>query len=240
MARYDYQQLSDAVNTSKSIREALEKLGVRAAGGNYKVFNEKCKDWNIDTSHFLNFSQIAKKNWEINKFKKSSLKDILVENSKFNRTHLKTRLYKEGLKKPVCEMEGCGQGDVWLGKKISLILDHINGVWNDNRIENLRIVCPMCNATLPTHAGKNIKNKNLKSFKEKPKTLKGGPKERPSLRKVIRPSKEDLAKLLWESPTIQIAKLYGVSDKAVEKWAKSYGLSKPPRGYWARLNQHTS
>ena len=44
-------------------------------------------------------------------------------------------------------------------KKMSLILDHINGIHNDNRIENLRIVCPNCNATLDTHAGKNINRK---------------------------------------------------------------------------------
>jgi hypothetical protein len=41
--------------------------------------------------------------------------------------------------------------------------------------------------------------------------------------------------MLWETPTQQIAKLYGVSDKAVEKWAKIYGINKPPRGYWAKL-----
>jgi len=228
MPRYTLQELSDAVNSSTTIKEALIKLGVRAAGGNYRVFNAKCKKWNVDTSHFLNFSQVAKKNWKENKFERLTLDKILIENSDYNRTCLKERLYKEGLKKPICEMEGCGQGDVWLGKKISLILDHINGVWNDNRLENLRIVCPMCNATLPTHAGKNIKNK-------KPKVLKVRPKERLELRKVIRPSKEELHKLLWESPTVQIAKLYGVSDKAVEKWVKSYDLQKPPRGHWTKV-----
>lgn len=40
---------------------------------------------------------------------------------------------------------------------MGLILDHINGIHKDNRIENLRIVCPNCNATLPTHGGKNVK-----------------------------------------------------------------------------------
>lgn len=53
-------------------------------------------------------------------------------------------------------------------------------------------------------------------------------------RKVIRPSKEELAKLLWEKPTTQIAKDFGVSGKAIQKWAKSYGITKPPRGYWAK------
>ncbi len=55
-----------------------------------------------------------------------------------------------------------------------------------------------------------------------------------SKRKAIRPSKEELLKLLWELPTLQIAKIYNVSDKAIEKWAKSYEIPKPPRGYWAK------
>ncbi len=47
-------------------------------------------------------------------------------------------------------------------------------------------------------------------------------------------SKEDLEKLLWEKPTTHIAKDFGVSDNAVAKWAKNYGLKKPPRGYWTK------
>lgn len=54
-------------------------------------------------------------------------------------------------------------------------------------------------------------------------------------KKVEWPTKEVLEKLLWEKPTVQISKHYGVSDKAVEKWAKKYGLNKPPRGYWTKV-----
>ena len=53
-------------------------------------------------------------------------------------------------------------------------------------------------------------------------------------RKVKRPSKKELEKLVWEKPTIQIAKDFGVSDQAVAKWCKNYGIKKPPRGYWAK------
>jgi len=56
-------------------------------------------------------------------------------------------------------------------------------------------------------------------------------------RKVERPSKEDLQKLVWEKPTSHIAKDFGVSDKAIEKWCKSYGIPKPPRGYWNKQNK---
>jgi hypothetical protein len=55
-------------------------------------------------------------------------------------------------------------------------------------------------------------------------------------RKVIRPSKEELEKLVWEKPTVQIGKDLGVSDKAVEKWCRAYGIDKPSRGYWAKNN----
>lgn len=53
---------------------------------------------------------------------------------------------------PVCEL--CGQDEIWHGRRMSLILDHVNGVRDGNRIENLNIVCPNCAATLPTHCGK--------------------------------------------------------------------------------------
>lgn len=54
-------------------------------------------------------------------------------------------------------------------------------------------------------------------------------------RKVVRPSKEELQKLVWKRPCIELSKVFGVSDKAIEKWCKSYGISKPPRGYWSKL-----
>jgi len=54
-------------------------------------------------------------------------------------------------------------------------------------------------------------------------------------RKAIRPTKEELNSLLWTMPTTQIAKQFGVSDVAITKWAKSYDLIKPPRGYWTKL-----
>jgi hypothetical protein len=62
---------------------------------------------------------------------------------------------------------------------------------------------------------------------------------KPNLWKVDRPSKEELQKLLWEVPTTSIARNLGVSDKAVEKWSKLYGLAKPPRGYWAKRKAGT-
>ena len=57
-------------------------------------------------------------------------------------------------------------------------------------------------------------------------------------RKVERPSKEELEKMLWEKPTTCLAKEFGVSGKAIEKWCKTYGIHKPPRGYWNRNKKY--
>lgn len=57
-------------------------------------------------------------------------------------------------------------------------------------------------------------------------------------RRCVRPSKEELEQTVWSKPTIQVAKDFGVSDKAVEKWCKAYNIRKPPRGYWAK-KQHS-
>lgn len=53
-------------------------------------------------------------------------------------------------------------------------------------------------------------------------------------RKVKWPTPKELKRLVWERPTEQIAKQFGVSGNAVAKWCKKYGIDKPPRGYWAK------
>jgi len=56
--------------------------------------------------------------------------------------------------------------------------------------------------------------------------------------KIEWPNKEELHKLVWEKPTSILAKEFGVSDKAIEKWCKKYGIDKPPRGYWAKKRKN--
>jgi hypothetical protein len=63
-----------------------------------------------------------------------------------------TAALEEGYKERACDM--CGQGEIWPGRQLSLILDHVNGVRDDNRLDNLRILCPNCAATLDTHCGR--------------------------------------------------------------------------------------
>lgn len=104
---------------------------------------------------------------------------------------------------------------------MSLILDHINGIHNDNRIENLQIVCPNCNATLSTHCRGNREKKKFycKCGNEKSKSGKVCKEcSDKSQRKVERPSYEQLIKEIKETNYSAVGRKYGVSDNAIRKW----------------------
>jgi len=68
----------------------------------------------------------------------------------------------------------------------------------------------------------------------------GSKEDRLEQRKVKRPSKEELEVLIWKMPVLQLAKQFGVSDKAIAKWIKRYDLTKPPRGHWNKKPTTTS
>lgn len=153
--KYSQEQFKKVVLQSFSLSEILEKLDLRKAGGNYKTIKKYIQKYNIDTTHFNVEKEKKKRLKKYRKLRKIPLEEILVKHSTYTWTSkLKERLYNEGLKEKKCEL--CGQGEEWRGKKMSLILDHINGIHDDNELKNLRIVCPNCNATLDTHCGKNI------------------------------------------------------------------------------------
>ena len=84
--------------------------------------------------------------------------DVFVENSDYARHHIKKRVIEQKLVPYQCDE--CGIGPEWNGKPMPLILDHINGINNDNRIKNLRFVCSNCDSQLETYKSRNIKNKN--------------------------------------------------------------------------------
>lgn len=78
---------------------------------------------------------------------------VFVENSTFHRHGVKKRIIEGKLIPYECAL--CFIGPMWYGKPMPLILDHINGINNDNRLENLRFVCSNCDSTLPTYKSRN-------------------------------------------------------------------------------------
>jgi len=145
---YSEEQAREAISTSNSWAGSLRKLGLCSTGGAWRVLKKYAQLWEISTDHF-DPARAREMNFRTTK---RPLEELLVEDSTCSRQNLKRRLFQEGLKEPRCEL--CGQDENWRGRRMAMIIDHINGVRNDNRIENLQIVCPNCAATLDTHCGR--------------------------------------------------------------------------------------
>lgn len=146
--RYSEAEARQAIAASHSASEALRRLGMCPSGGSHQVLKRHAARWGISTDHWDPYAATRGHG----ALRQRPLDEILIEHSTFSRGHLKERLYEKGLKRPECEL--CGQGEAWRGRVMALILDHVNGVSDDNRLENLRIVCPNCAATFDTHCAR--------------------------------------------------------------------------------------
>jgi hypothetical protein len=214
-------------------------LGYRSAGGNWRTIKKYAEKWHLSVSHF-DPAGAALEGLRRSHKRAIPLEDVMVPNSTYNRAHLKRRLLSEGIKQPNCER--CGQGEIWRGERMALILDHINGVPNDHRLENLRILCPNCAATLATHCGRKntpqertcpvCGNKFVPRYKKHRycsracgtrwdrSSLRGVP--RLSTRRVERPPYEQLMREIEETSYLAVGRKYGVSDNAIRKWVRQY------------------
>jgi hypothetical protein len=123
--------LREAIAAATCWAEALRLLGYEVKGANYRTVQRWVARWAISTDRFD--PNIARR--RSSRARAIPLEQALVENSTYPRGSLKERLFASGLKQRICEM--CGQDELWEGRRMSLVLDHINGISNYNRVENL-------------------------------------------------------------------------------------------------------
>ena len=145
------EDLRAAVGSSTSIAQVLRALGLQQAGGNYEHVRRRISELGLDISHFV--GQAWNRGLVFRPNTPAPLDTILVEGRWAASHHLKNRLIREGIKPPHCEI--CGWAQRADDGRLPLELDHINGNREDNRLENLRVLCPNCHSLQPTHRGLN-------------------------------------------------------------------------------------
>lgn len=202
--RWDEESLRNAIKDSKCKSDILRNLGVSTKSGNFQTLKRYVKKYNIDLSG-LTYDFKRGHKWK----QKYTNEDIFCEHSNMSKVHLKKRIINENLLEYKCQE--CGLTNEWNGKQIILQLDHINGVNDDNRIENLRFLCPNCHSQTHTYCRGQLQSEDVIIKEVKPRIYK---------RKVERPDIETLKQQISEFGYVGTGKIYGVSDNSIRKWIK--------------------
>ena len=218
-------QFIEIVAGATNFVDAMRKCGYTNIG-NSKTIKKRINQLNLSTDHFIKYIPVPKN--------KKLLSEILVNGSTYGNYELKKRLVSE--LNWTYECSECKLSN-WNNKPITLELDHINGNNTDNRIENLRFLCPNCHSQTSTFRAKN-KTKviartctdcNIDIYKS---NVSGYCRNCiGKYRGSITPNKPDLKTLendLKELNYIAVGAKYGVSDNCIRKWIRKYNQETAP------------
>lgn len=155
MRKYTKEWLEELCGSSYSYAEVLRKAGRNQGGGAQKTLRDKIDEYNIDISHFTGQRWQDSPNQEDNHENREqySIGDVFVENSTVTQKVLRGYIARHNILEYKCQ--NCGCNGEWQNGSIALEVDHINGNNTDNRIENLRYLCPNCHALTETYRGRN-------------------------------------------------------------------------------------
>ncbi len=149
--KYTRELLGEAVANSIGIADVLRYLQIPLTGGAHAHISRKIKRFGIDMSHFLGQAHMRNRP----SVRRLDPEQVLVARSPGSRRpkpRILRRARRESGVPYSCAV--CGIGAWWNGEPIVLHVDHVNGDWLNNRLENLRFLCPNCHSQTPTFAGR--------------------------------------------------------------------------------------
>jgi len=151
------EKFTEIVKNSKCWADVMEACCF-SRKGNTRGIKKRVNNWSLDVSHFLTGKTLIKK--YTCKMDIDALREKLIEDCYHSTDGFKKQLFRFGLLEEKCYK--CGLGPEWDGARLVLQLDHINGTNCDNRLENLRILCPNCHSQTDTYVGKKCKKDSKK------------------------------------------------------------------------------
>jgi hypothetical protein len=157
-------EIRKAVLESPTRAEAIRQLGCIPTGSTYSQLDRHIRRLRLPTAHMTEALRYANRS-------KRPLHEVLVRGKYVNSTWLRKRLIEDGVKEHKCER--CGLRE-WQGQPIPLELNHKNGCRDDNRLENIDLLCPNCHALTPTYRGRNIGNGGRGTEASNPMPVMGG------------------------------------------------------------------
>jgi len=152
------EEIRAIVSDSYSAAEACKKIGLANKSGSTTRFKKFVVENKIEHSHWTGqLWSKGKTSLEDKRIKSTgnTYENVFCEQSLANPTYVKSLIIKKELLPYECSI--CQMQPVWNGKELRLQMDHINGVRNDHRLENLRLVCPNCHSQTETFGSKNKK-----------------------------------------------------------------------------------
>ena len=144
--RYSRQQLSDAVSAASSYAGVLRLLGVKQAGGTQAHLARRIRAEQLDTSHFTGQAHLRGST----RHRPEPHEVLVLLPAGSNRTKARTLRRAMVASGVAHRCAGCGLPPTWQGRPLTLVIDHVNGEWLDNRLPNLRFLCPNCHAQTAT------------------------------------------------------------------------------------------
>jgi hypothetical protein len=152
--RWTREILAATVSASTNMCEVLRRLGVEVVGGQHTHISRRIKAYDIDTSHFT--SAVRTENMRDNRRRRTPgeilVEDLSAHAKRIPSNRLKRAILELGMEEQ-CAL--CGIEAVWRGQPLPLEVDHIDGNWRNNRINNLRFLCPNCHSTTDTYRGRH-------------------------------------------------------------------------------------
>lgn len=210
--KFSTEELREILNSSNTQTEALKKLGYSSLRSTYcliEAIHNKGLEPEFNALKERSRNLLKNRTVKIPKTFEISKESLFRENSPYERNVVRHRILRDNLIEYKCSE--CGITE-YNNKPISLQLDHINGVNNDNRLENLRWLCPNCHSQTETYAGKNVKiNKLRKAEKE----IRKAEKEKVKKERIAFLDSLDTTKFGWVE---KAAKEFGISHTQVKRW----------------------